>query len=300
MTEIAIESILQENRLFPPSAEFAQNATIKSFEEYQQLYAKAKADPQAFWSQLAEKELHWFEKWSETLDWQPPFAKWFVNGKINICSTVLTDISPPGDVISRHHLGRRTGRQPHHYLRTATPRSVSICNALKELGVKKGDVVGIYLPMIPEAAIAMLACARIGAPHSVVFGGFSADALRDRLNDAAAKVVITADGGFRKDKVVALKEQVDLALADNSAPSVEKVLVVQRSKEPINMVADRDYWWHDLQKQVSANCPAEPMDSEDMLFILYTSGSTGKPKGSSTPPAVIISTPMSPANGFLT
>lgn len=133
--------------------------------------------------------------------------------------------------------------------------------------------------MIPEAAIAMLACARIGAPHSVVFGGFSADALRDRLNDAAAKVVITADGGFRKDKVVALKEQVDLALADNSAPSVEKVLVVQRSKEPINMVADRDYWWHDLQKQVSANCPAEPMDSEDMLFILYTSGSTGKPKG---------------------
>ncbi|MFO0147425.1 MAG: acetate--CoA ligase, partial [Microcystis sp.] len=152
-------------------------------------------------------------------------------------------------------------------------------NALKELGVKKGDVVGIYMPMIPEAAIAMLACARIGAPHSVVFGGFSADALRDRLNDAAAKVVITADGGFRKDKVVALKEQVDLALADNSAPSVEKVLVVQRSKEPINMVADRDYWWHDLQKQVSANCPAEPMDSEDMLFILYTSGSTGKPKG---------------------
>jgi len=125
----------------------------------------------------------------------------------------------------------------------------------------------------------MLACARIGAPHSVVFGGFSADALRDRLNDAAAKVVITADGGFRKDKVVALKEQVDLALADNSAPSVEKVLVVQRSKEAINMVADRDYWWHDLQKQVSANCPAEPMDSEDMLFILYTSGSTGKPKG---------------------
>ncbi|MDB9402712.1 acetate--CoA ligase [Microcystis sp. CS-574] len=280
MTEIAIESILQENRLFPPSAEFAQNATIKSFEEYQQLYAKAKADPQAFWAQLAEKELHWFEKWSETLDWQPPFAKWFVNGKINICY----------NCIDRHLTTWRRNKAAIIWegepgdSRTITYEQLhrEVCqfaNALKELGVKKGDVVGIYLPMIPEAAIAMLACARIGAPHSVVFGGFSADALRDRLNDAAAKVVITADGGFRKDKVVALKEQVDLALADNSAPSVEKVLVVQRSKEPINMVADRDYWWHDLQKQVSANCPAEPMDSEDMLFILYTSGSTGKPKG---------------------
>lgn len=280
MTEIAIESILQENRLFPPSAEFAQNATIKSLEEYQQLYAKAKADPQAFWSQLAEKELHWFEKWSETLDWQPPFAKWFVNGKINICY----------NCIDRHLTTWRRNKAAIIWegepgdSRTITYEQLhrEVCqfaNALKELGVKKGDVVGIYLPMIPEAAIAMLACARIGAPHSVVFGGFSADALRDRLNDAAAKVVITADGGFRKDKVVALKEQVDLALTDNSAPSVEKVLVVQRSKEPINMVADRDYWWHDLQKQVSANCPAEPMDSEDMLFILYTSGSTGKPKG---------------------
>ncbi|MDB9425284.1 acetate--CoA ligase [Microcystis aeruginosa CS-564/01] len=280
MTEIAIESILQENRLFPPSAEFAQNATIKSLEEYQQLYAKAKADPQAFWSQLAEKELYWFEKWSETLDWQPPFAKWFVNGKINICY----------NCIDRHLTTWRRNKAAIIWegepgdSRTITYEQLhrEVCqfaNALKKLGVKKGDVVGIYMPMIPEAAIAMLACARIGAPHSVVFGGFSADALRDRLNDAAAKVVITADGGFRKDKVVALKEQVDLALADNSAPSVEKVLVVQRSKEPINMVADRDYWWHDLQKQVSANCPAEPMDSEDMLFILYTSGSTGKPKG---------------------
>ncbi|TRV04098.1 MAG: acetate--CoA ligase [Microcystis wesenbergii Mw_MB_S_20031200_S109] len=280
MTEIAIESVLQENRLFPPSAEFAQNATIKSLEEYQQLYAKAKADPQAFWAQLAEKELYWFEKWSETLDWQPPFAKWFVNGKINICY----------NCIDRHLTTWRRNKAAIIWegepgdSRTITYEQLhrEVCqfaNALKELGVKKGDVVGIYMPMIPEAAIAMLACARIGAPHSVVFGGFSADALRDRLNDAAAKVVITADGGFRKDKVVALKEQVDLALADNSAPSVEKVLVVQRSKEPINMVADRDYWWHDLQKQVSANCPAEPMDSEDMLFILYTSGSTGKPKG---------------------
>jgi acetyl-CoA synthetase len=280
MTEIAIESVLQENRLFPPSAEFSQNATIKSFEEYQQLYAKAQAEPQAFWAELAEKELYWFEKWSEILDWQPPFAKWFVDGKINICY----------NCIDRHLTTWRRNKAAIIWegepgdSRTITYEQLhrEVCqfaNALKELGVKKGDVVGIYMPMIPEAAIAMLACARIGAPHSVVFGGFSADALRDRLNDAAAKVVITADGGFRKDKIVALKEQVDLALADNSAPSVEKVLVVQRTKEPINMVAGRDYWWHDLQKQVSAHCPAEPMDSEDMLFILYTSGSTGKPKG---------------------
>jgi acetyl-CoA synthetase len=280
MTEIAIESVLQENRLFPPGEEFAQSATIKSLEEYQQLYAKAKADPQAFWAELAEQELDWFEKWSQILDWQPPFAKWFVDGKINICY----------NCIDRHLTTWRRNKAAIIWegepgdSRTITYEQLhrEVCqfaNALKELGVKKGDVVGIYMPMIPEAAIAMLACARIGAPHSVVFGGFSADALRDRLNDAAAKVVITADGGFRKDKIVALKEQVDLALADNSAPSVEKVLVVQRTKEPITMVADRDYWWHDLQKQVSANCPAEPMDSEDMLFILYTSGSTGKPKG---------------------
>jgi acetyl-CoA synthetase len=152
-------------------------------------------------------------------------------------------------------------------------------NALKELGVQKGDVVGIYMPMIPEAAIAMLACARIGAPHTVVFGGFSAEALRDRLNDGKAKLVITADGGWRKDAIVPLKEQVDRALENGSAPSVEHVLVVERTKQAITMTAGRDYWWHELQKTVSADCPAEPMDSEDLLFILYTSGSTGKPKG---------------------
>jgi acetyl-CoA synthetase len=280
MTEVTIESILQEDRQFPPSSAFSQDAYIKSFDEYSALYEKAKADPQAFWAELAEMELHWFEKWSEILDWQPPFAKWFVNGKINISY----------NCIDRHLTTWRRNKAAIIWegepgdSRTLTYEQLhrEVCqfaNALKELGVKKGDVVGIYMPMIPEAAIAMLACARIGAPHSVVFGGFSADALRDRLNDASAKVVITADGGFRKDKVVALKEQVDLALADHASPSVEKVLVVQRTKEPVTMVAGRDVWWHELQKTVSANCPAEPMDSEDMLFILYTSGSTGKPKG---------------------
>ncbi|MFM7323794.1 MAG: AMP-binding protein, partial [Nodosilinea sp.] len=154
-----------------------------------------------------------------------------------------------------------------------------VANVLKQLGVKKGDRVGIYMPMIPEAAIAMLACARIGAPHTVVFGGFSAEALKDRLNDAQAKLVITADGGFRKDKVVALKAAVDEALTENSVPSVEHVLVVQRTKAVVTMVPDRDHWWHELQATASADCPAEPMDAEDMLFILYTSGTTGKPKG---------------------
>ncbi len=280
MTEATIESVLQEDRKFPPNEEFSQNAYIKSFEEYKALYERSIADPQAFWSDLAEKELHWFEKWSKILDWQPPFAKWFVDGKINISY----------NCIDRHLTTWRRNKAAIIWegepgdSRTITYEQLhrEVCqfaNALKELGVKKGDVVGIYMPMIPEAAIAMLACARIGAPHSVVFGGFSADALRDRLNDASAKVVVTADGGFRKDKVVALKEQVDLAIADNAAPSVEKVLVVQRTKEPVTMVEGRDVWWHDLQKQVSANCPAEPMDSEDTLFILYTSGSTGKPKG---------------------
>jgi acetyl-CoA synthetase len=154
-----------------------------------------------------------------------------------------------------------------------------LANVLKQLGAKKGDRIGIYMPMIPEAAIAMLACARIGAPHSVVFGGFSAEALRDRLNDAEAKIVITADGGWRKDAIVPLKEQVDKALENNAVPSITDVLVVKRTNQTIRMVVGRDHWWHDLQKGVSADCPAEPMDSEDMLFVLYTSGSTGKPKG---------------------
>ncbi|MBD2196360.1 MULTISPECIES: acetate--CoA ligase [Calothrix] len=280
MSQPTIESILQETRLFPPSAEFSQNAQIKSLEDYQRLYDKAKADPQAFWAELAETELHWFQKWDKVLDWQPPFAKWFVGGKINISYNCLD-----------RHLN--TWRKNKAALiwegepgdsRTLTYAQLhrEVCqfaNALKQLGIQKGDRVGIYMPMIPEAAIAMLACARIGAPHSVVFGGFSAEALRDRLVDAEAKLVITADGGWRKDAIVPLKEQVDKALANNAVPNVKNVLVVQRTKQETHMEAGRDHWWHDLQKGISADCPAEPMDSEDLLFILYTSGSTGKPKG---------------------
>ena len=279
MSELTIESILQEKRVFNPSAEFSNQATIKNMAEYHKLYALAEKDPSGFWAKLAEKELHWFERWGQTLDWQPPFAKWFVNGKINISYNCL----------DRHLTTHRKDKPALIWegepgdSRTLTYAQLhqEVCqmaNVIKKLGVKKGDRVGIYMPMIPEAAIAMLACARIGAAHSVVFGGFSAEALKARLQDAEAKLVITADGGWRKDKIVPLKDAVDQAIA-NDVPSVKNVLVVQRTKQEIAMEPDRDYWWHELKANVSDHCPAEHMDSEDLLFILYTSGTTGQPKG---------------------
>jgi len=279
MSESNIESILNEERSFSPSAEFANQSYVRSPREYEQLYSKAAANPERFWAELAEQELHWFQKWETVLDWQPPNAKWFVGGKLNISYNCL----------DRHLTTWRRNKAAIIWegepgdSRTITYGELhrEVClfaNAMKQLGVTKGDRVAIYMPMIPEAAIAMLACARIGAAHSVIFGGFSAEAVRDRLVDAEAKLVVTADGGFRKDKVIALKEQVDLAIK-NGAPSVQNVLVVQRTKAEVKWVKGRDHWWHDLKTQVSADCPAEPMDSEDMLFILYTSGSTGKPKG---------------------
>ncbi|MEA5582592.1 acetate--CoA ligase [Nodularia harveyana UHCC-0300] len=280
MSQPTIESILQEKRSFPPTREFSQNAHIKTLADYQELYDQAKANPQQFWANLAENELEWFQKWDTVLDWQPPFAQWFVGGKINISHNCL----------DRHLTTWRKNKAALIWegepgdSRTLTYAQLhrEVCqfaNVLKQLGAKKGDRIGIYMPMIPEAAIAMLACARIGAPHSVVFGGFSAEALRDRLNDAEAKLVITADGGWRKDAIVPLKVEVDKALADNAVPSITDVLVVKRTCQEIHMETGRDHWWHDLQQGVSAHCPAEPMDSEDMLFVLYTSGSTGKPKG---------------------
>lgn len=280
MSQPTIESILHEKRSFPPSPEFSAQARIKSMEDYQALYDAAAADPEGFWGDLAEKELEWFEKWDKVLDWNPPTAKWFVGGKLNISHNCLD-----------RHL--KTWRKNKAALiwegepgdsRTLTYGQLhrEVCqmaNVIKSFGVQKGDVVGIYMPMIPEAAIAMLACARIGAVHTVVFGGFSAEALRERLTDASAKLVITADGGYRKDAVIPLKPQVDKALDDNAIPSVDNVLVVQRTQDKVNMEPGRDHWWHDLQQTASADCPAEVMDSEDMLFILHTSGSTGKPKG---------------------
>ncbi|MFN5861632.1 MAG: acetate--CoA ligase [Pseudanabaena sp.] len=280
MSQPTIESVLQEKRLFQPSAEFSQAAHIKSLEEYKQIYDRAAADPTAFWADLADKELHWFEKWNTVLDWQPPSVKWFDGGKINISYNCL----------DRHLTTWRKNKAALIWegengdSRTLTYAQLhrEVCqfaNALKQLGIQKGDRVGSYMPMIPEAAIAMLACARIGAVHGVVFGGFSAEALRDRLVDAEAKLVITADGGWRKDVIVPLKDQVDKAIANGAVPSVTDVLVVKRTGQNIHMSAGRDHWWHDLQQGVSAKCEAEPMESEDMLFVLYTSGSTGKPKG---------------------
>jgi acetyl-CoA synthetase len=283
-----IESVLQEDRLFAPPAELAAGARIGSMEAYRALCAQAEADPEGFWGDLAREQLHWFEPFHTVLDWSnPPFAKWFEGGTTNLSFNCL----------DRHLTGPRADKPALIWegepgdSRTFTYRQLhaEVCkaaNALKALGIGKGDLVALYMPMIPEAAIAMLACARIGAPHSVVFGGFSADALRDRLIDGQVKAVITADGGFRKDKPVPLKPAVDEALGGNGgAPSVQAVLVVRRigasdvDGGDCAMTVGRDHWWHALVEGQSADCPAEPMASEDRLFVLYTSGSTGKPKG---------------------
>ncbi|MCS5690454.1 acetate--CoA ligase [Cyanobium sp. FGCU-6] len=275
-----IESVLNEGRCFEPPADLAATARFGSLAAYQELVARVEADPDAFWGEQARQHLHWFEPFHTVLDWShPPFARWFEGGTTNLSFNCL----------DRHLEGPRAEKTALIWegepgdVRTFTYRELhaEVCraaNALKALGIGRGDLVGLYMPMVPEAAIAMLACARIGAPHSVVFGGFSAEALRDRLIDGEAKLVITADGGFRKDKAVALKPAVDEALAEG-CPSVRKVLVVKRTAEPTAMEEGRDVWWHELVPAQAADCPAEPMASEDRLFVLYTSGSTGKPKG---------------------
>ena len=280
-----IESVLQEQRVFEPPAALAAGAAIGSLEAYRQLAAQAEQDPDQFWGEAARRELHWFEPFHTVLDWSnPPFARWFEGGTTNLSFNCL----------DRHLEGPRADKTALIWegepgdSRTFTYRQLhaEVCkaaNALKALGIGKGDLVALYMPMVPEAAIAMLACARIGAPHSVVFGGFSADALRDRLIDGEVKAVITADGGFRKDKPVPLKPAVDEALSSQGgAPSVEHVLVVRRldgAGGDCAMQSGRDHWWHDVVEAQAAVCPAEPMASEDRLFVLYTSGSTGKPKG---------------------
>lgn len=272
-----ITSVLKETRLFPPPAEFAAKAFIPSAAEYERLAQWAKDDPDAFWAEAA-KALHWFKPWDKVLEWKEPFAKWFVGARINASYNCL----------DRHLTGTRKTKPAIVWegepgdTRTLTYLELHVevgkfANALKKLGVQKGDRVTIYLPMVPEAAIAMLACARIGATHSVVFGGFSADAVADRNNDAKSKLVITADGGWRRGKVVALKANVDQAL--DKSPSVEKCVVLNRCNTAVPMKQGRDVWWHEIVADASADCPAEPLDSEHPLFILYTSGSTGKPKG---------------------
>jgi len=279
--EQAIEALLSESRTFEPTAAFRAQANAADASIYQ----RAAADPEAFWAEWAG-ELDWFQPWKKVLEWKPPHAKWFVGGKLNVAyNCVDRHLAGPrrnkAALIWEGEPGESRPGERRVYTYWDLYRAVSrFANVLKSLGVRKGDRVGIYLPMVPEAAIAMLACARIGAPHSVVFGGFSAESLRDRLNDAQAKVLITADGGWRRGKPVELKAQADKALQD--APSVQTCVVVKRGggiDVPIQMREGRDRWYHELMQEADAECPPEPMDAEDLLYILYTSGTTGKPKG---------------------
>jgi len=272
-----IESTLKEVRVFPPPESFAQAAHVKSLGEYRGLYEASLRDPEGFWAHQAET-LRWSRKWDRVLEWNAPFAKWFSGGTLNLSENCLDRHvttwrknkaaiiweGEPGETrtLTYQELLREVGR---------------FANVLKALGVHKGDRVGIYMPMIPEAAIAMLACARIGATHTVVFGGFSSEAVRDRMNDAEAKLIITADGGYRRGQVVPLKVNVDGAL--KGAKTVQHVVVVRRTGAPVPFQAGRDHWWHELMAAASPVCPAEPLDAEHPLFILYTSGTTGKPKG---------------------
>jgi acetyl-CoA synthetase len=274
--EQALSALLREDRRFAPPEPFRAQANAAD----PAIYAAAAADPEAFWAGWAER-LHWFRRWDRVLEWTPPHARWFVGGQLNAAYNCL----------DRHLDGPRRNQaaliwegepgDTRTYTYWDLHREVSrFANVLKHLGVKRGDRVAIYLPMIPEAVIAMLACARIGAPHSVVFGGFSADSLRDRINDAQARLLITADGGFRRGRVVALKEAADQALQDT--PSIASVVVVRRGAglhAPTHMQEGRDHWYDDLMEAAPTHCPAEPMDAEDLLYILYTSGTTGKPKG---------------------
>jgi acetyl-CoA synthetase len=267
--------LLREDRRFPPPEAFRARALVRD----ESIYAEAERDPEAFWAGFA-RELEWSTPWTQVLDWQPPHARWFVGGKLNASV----------NCVDRHLNGPRRNKAAIIWegepgdRRTLTyhdlHREVSqFANVLKSLGIRKGDRVALYLPLIPELAIAMLACARIGAIHSVVFGGFSSESLRDRINDAQATVLVTADGGFRRGQIVPLKQVADEAL--EGTPSIKHVVVVQRghSEMPVHVKEGRDHWYHRVMQDASTRCEPEPMDAEDMLYILYTSGTTGKPKG---------------------
>jgi acetyl-CoA synthetase len=269
----AIENLFSEGRTFPPPDEFKADALVTD----RSLYERAEQDLEGFWAEEAER-LHWMKPWDRVLEWDLPFAKWFVGGQLNVSDNCLDRHveAGGGDKVAYHWEGEPGDTRTITYaqLRDDVAR---FANGLKSIGVQRGDRVNIYMGMVPELPVAMLACARLGAAHSVVFGGFSSDALRDRINDAEAKVLITQDEGWRAGKVVPLKKNADDAVADT--PSIEKVVVLRRTGNEVPWNEGRDVWWHDLVEGQPADCPPEAMDSEDLLYLLYTSGTTAKPKG---------------------
>src|SRR5688500_16949811 len=273
MAQQAIENLYSEGRSFPPPPEFAAAALVND----PKIYDEAEQDPEAWWEAQAD-QLRWMRRWDTTVEWNPPHVKWFLGGQLNVSDNCLDRHIDDGfgEQVAYHWEGEPGDTRTVTYseLRDEVCR---LANALKSLGVAKGDRIMIYLPMIPELPAAMLACARIGAIHSVVFAGFSSKALVDRIEDADARVVITADGAYRKGNVVPLKENADRAMAEE--PRVGTCIVVRRTGEDVAMQDGRDHWYHDVVSDQSTECPAEPMDAEDVLYILYTSGTTGKPKG---------------------
>ena len=269
---------MAETRLLAPSEEFARSAYVPNIEARNELYAKAEQDPETFWGELADKELHWFKKWDKVLEWNVPEAKWFTGGELNACY----------NCVDRHALGARKnkaailweGEPGDQRAITYAELHRLVCrfaNVLKARGLKTGDRAIIYMPMVPELPVAVLACARLGIIHSVVFGGFAAEAIKARIQDLEAQVVITADGGWRRGKEVKLKPAVDQAVAE--CPTVKDVIVYRRTGSAVEMQEGRDHWWHDLDEGVIEDCPAVPLPSETPLYVLYTSGTTGKPKG---------------------
>jgi len=269
-----IDTLLEERRSFPPSDEFRRRARVTD----DSLHRAAAADPEAFWAEQALRYITWFQPWERVLDWELPFARWFVGGKLNVSFNCLDRHvdAGRGDKVAYHWEGEPGDTRTITYAELLA-EVCKFANALRALGVRRGDRVGIYLPMIPELPVAMLACARIGAPHSVVFGGFSAEAVRDRMNDAEATVLITADEGWRRGGRVPLKRNSDDAL--QQCPSIGSVVVVRRTGGDVSMTRGRDHWYHDIIQGQSSVCEPEHMDSEDLLFTLYTSGTTARPKG---------------------
>jgi len=274
MADVTLEALMEEGRTFPPNAKFTANALVSD----SSMHDRAAADPEAFWAEQARELLDWETPFTTTCEWDLPFAKWFADGRLNVSYNCLDRhvLAGHGDQVAFLWEGEPGDDRSITYAELLDEVSRT-ANALKSLGVTKGDRVAIYMGMVPELPVAMLACARIGAAHSVVFGGFTADSLRDRINDAAAKVLITGDGAWRRGGIVPLKDIVDEAV--NGAPTIEKCLVLRRTDHEVAMQEGRDVWWHDLVPAQSTDCPPESMNAEDLLFILYTSGTTGKPKG---------------------